>query len=181
MDSLTFISQLTDSVAWPISVIIIVIILKKPIIKLFSNIKRFKYKDAEFDFEKAIYEVSTDSETSTPISNSQLKLIELSPRGAIIESWLELEEVIVREREKTGASKTRPGGLEGKPVAVDPLTMAQHLMMFGKLSSSSYERFQKLRKIRNNAVHLTDDVIGTDEADAFVRLVAELKLEIKNA
>lgn len=184
MDTLTFISNLVSALAWPIAVVVIVIIFKAPLGGLLRNLKRLKFKDAELDFEEAASELKgIEAQEGKQISlpESKLKLAELSPRGAILESWLELEEALASAAETHGIGRTRPGGVYGRPVPVDPWALAQMLAVAGKLSSASLERFQKLRKIRNKAVHVTDDVIRQEDAESFVRLVAELRMEIRNA
>lgn len=180
MDKLTFISNIVSSMAWPIAVVIIIFILKAPIVELLRNIKRFRFKDAELDFERKLTELKEEEPRSNKqidLTESQLKLAKLSPRGAILEAWLELEETLACAAEEEGVAKTRPGGVSGKPVPLDSSTFAKLLTESGRLSASSYDRFQKLRKIRNRAVHLTDDVINQKDAEAFIRFVVEIKLE----
>lgn len=184
MDTLTFISNIVSALAWPIAVLMIVLVLRSPLVGLLRNLKRLRFKDAELDFEQAIIElkgIEAQEGKQTPLTESKLKLAELSPRGAILESWLELEEALTSAAEAQGIGTTRPGGVSGRPVPVDPWALAQMLAVSGRLSSNSLERFQKLRQIRNKAVHVTDDVIRQEDAESFARLVAELKMEIRNA
>lgn len=184
MDTLTFISNIVSALAWPLAVIVIVLMLRSPLIALLRNLKRLKFKDAELDFEKAVIElkgIEAREGKQVALTESKLKLAELSPRGAILESWLELEEAIASAAESQGIGRTRPGGASGLPVPVDSWAHAQMLAVSGKLSTNSLERFQKLRQIRNKAVHVTDDVIRQEDAESFIRLVAELKMEIRNA
>jgi hypothetical protein len=180
MDRLTFISNIVSAMAWPIAAVFIIFILKAPIVDLLRNIKRFRYKDAELDFKSAITELKEEEPRSgkqIALAENQLKLVKLSPRGAILEAWLELEETLACAAEKEGVARTRAGGVSGKPVPLDPSTFAKLLTESSRLSASSYDRFQKLREIRNKAVHLTDDVINQNDAEAFIRFVAEIKLE----
>jgi len=184
MDMLTFISNIVSALAWPIAVIVIVLVLKTPLVGILKNLKRLKFKDAELDFEEAVIElkgIEAQEGKQTPLAESKLKLAELSPRGSILESWLELEDALASAAEAQGIGKTRPGGISGQPVPVDSLVFAQMLAISGKLSTNSLERFQKLRQIRNKAVHVTDDVIRQEDAESFARLVGELKMEVRNA
>jgi hypothetical protein len=184
MDTLTFISSLISALAWPVTVIGIVLVLKSPLVGLLTNLKRLKFKDAELDFEMAVIElkgIEAQEGKQIPLAESKLKLAELSPRGAILESWLELEDALASAAEAQGIGKTRPGGVSGRPVSVDSWALAQMLAASEKLSFSALERFQKLRQIRNKAVHVTDDVIRQEDAESFSRLVAELKIEVRNA
>lgn len=182
MDILTFISNLITALAWPIAVVIIVLILKDPLVGLLRNIKRFKFKDAELDFKEAATELQQIDHANIKqitLDKNQLELAKLSPRGAILESWLELEDILSSTAGKQGIPSTRPGGLHGKQVPLDSLSFAQMLSASGKISASSYDLFQKLRQIRNKAVHVTDNVINQEDAETFIRLVTELKQELK--
>ena len=184
MDTLTLISNLVGALAWPTAVIIIILVLKTPLVELLRNLKRLKFKDAELDFKEAASElkgIEAQEGKQVSLPESKLKLAELSPRGAILESWLELEDALASAAEAQRIGTTRPGGAYGRPVPVDPWALAQMLSVAGKLSSVSLDRFQKLRQIRNKAVHVTDDVIKQEDAESFARLVAELKTEIRSA
>lgn len=50
MDCLTFITKLTEFLSWPISSIIIVLILRKPISNLLGKLKKANIKGSEFEF-----------------------------------------------------------------------------------------------------------------------------------
>jgi len=169
MDIYIFIATIIGSLAWPIASVIIVIILKKPISKLLQSIKKLKYKDAEFDFGKEIVKISEGKEPlNTPLSYKSAELAELSPKGAVLEAWLSLEQTMI-------------DALGPKATPKDAFSMAQGLRINGKLSSSSYERLQRLRKLRNIVVHIPEHELTTDEAESFIRLVNDLRLEINNA
>lgn len=182
MDILTFISNISAAVAWPMAVVIIAFILKDPLVELLCNVKKLKFKDVELDFEKestVLKQIESSVSSQITVEENQLKLAELSPRGAILEAWLELEDTLANAAEKEGMQRTRPGGVSGKPVPIDSLAFVQRLSASGKLSQTSNERFLKLRKIRNKAVHVTDNVISQEDAEVFIRLVAEIKFDIK--
>ena len=182
MDILTVISNLITALAWPTAVIIIVLVLKKPLVGLLRNIKKFRYKDAELDFEEAATELKQIDHSKIKqitLDKNQLEHARLSPRGAILEPWLELEDIISSTASKQGIPKTRAGGLRGKQVLLDSLALAQMLSASGKISESSYNLFQKLRQIRNKAVHVTDSVINQSDAETFIRLVNELNNELE--
>ncbi|MTZ14642.1 hypothetical protein GNE00_12870 [Pseudomonas sp. JL972] len=184
MDTLTFISKIVDALAWPGTTIIIIFLLKQPLARVLLRISHLKYKDLEFDFGKALTEINNSSALSNdqlPISATQLRLAELSPRGAIIESWLELEEVLISTAKAKGIPTTRPGGLQGKMVPLSTPELARSLTTSRAISTVSYERLESLRNIRNKAVHVTDESLEQKDAEAFIRLVAEIKLELSNS
>jgi len=47
MDTLTFISELIKAVAWPMTAIVLVVLLRKPIIELIPLLRKLKYKELE--------------------------------------------------------------------------------------------------------------------------------------
>ena len=184
MDTLTFISKIVDALAWPGATIIIIFLLKQPFAKILLRISHLKYKDLEFDFGKALTEIDDSSSLGNdqlPISATQLKLAELSPRGAILESWLELEEVLIGTAKAKGIPVLRPGGIHGKMFPLSTPELARSLATSRVISTVSYERLESLRNIRNKAVHATDESLEQKDAEAFIRLVAEIKLELSNS
>ena len=50
MDCFTFIATLTKHLAWPISIIVIVLILRKPISNILEKLKKANIKGSEFEF-----------------------------------------------------------------------------------------------------------------------------------
>jgi hypothetical protein len=54
-----FISSLIKSVAWPIVVLIIVLILKQPIIRILSSLNKVTFNNLEMDFEKKLNEIES--------------------------------------------------------------------------------------------------------------------------
>jgi hypothetical protein len=56
-ETFDFISSIVNSLAWPITVIIIILLLKHPIRDLIKRIGKLKIKDIEADFSKEISDV----------------------------------------------------------------------------------------------------------------------------
>ena len=50
MDFLTFIAKLTEHLVWPIAIIIIAVILKKPVSNIMEKLKKANIKGSEFEF-----------------------------------------------------------------------------------------------------------------------------------
>ena len=75
MDWKQFISSIAESFAWPISAIILVLILRTQLGKLMEKIYHVKYKDLELDFEKV-------KEQAKAIAASEKKLKQISPATA---------------------------------------------------------------------------------------------------
>ena len=54
MDTLTFVSEALKSLAWPVVVVFLVLMLKKPITELIPLLRKLKYKELEMEFSEAV-------------------------------------------------------------------------------------------------------------------------------
>src|SRR5216683_1897421 len=111
MDLLAFIAAVVASLAWPLTVLIALFVLRKQLVELIPGIRRLKYKDLEVDFGKELQRIEAVMDTveeppkakielpaevqpePLPKTQGELleKLAELSPNAAILESWRNVE------------------------------------------------------------------------------------------
>ena len=63
MDWLTFTSEVLRILAWPITILVVVVVLKRPITTLIREVIRVKWKDLEIEFE-VVHARVTDVSTS---------------------------------------------------------------------------------------------------------------------
>lgn len=196
METKEFILELIKVFIWPVFITIIILLLRKQLIKLLSQLKSFKYKDAEFNFEKEIQavksqvkaftaqEINTDKTIEEYIDkeNKKLKrLIELaglSPRGAILETWIELEENILDagERNITGCTAA-PSKIDKKSTHIKIMNDFNDR---GYISNHYLEFYHGLRRIRNEAVHVQDKKLSYQVCIDFINMAFELKRNLKN-
>jgi len=107
MSLFEFISAMVSYLAWPITVLIIVLILKNPLSKIVISLTKFRYKDLEIEFEKLKSSAEALPETienktipeSERIIYSSLgeQIADLAPRspeGAILIAWATVEAAI---------------------------------------------------------------------------------------
>jgi hypothetical protein len=188
MDWLTFFSKIIDSIAWPSTAILLVWLLKDNISQLFPFIEKLKYKDFEIAFSQSIKELTEESEAEIEeptendefiYSNTKQKqdlylLAKLSPRTAILESWLLVEMAaveIIRNR-----------GLVTHKKHMGPLTIGQHLHRAQVLTPEQFQIYNKLRNIRNQAVHISDTSFNlkevTDYIDSALAMAYQLEKSI---
>ena len=184
MDWLTFFSSVTNSLAWPVTVIAIVWLLKDNISQIFPFIQKLKYKDFEVEFSKSIKELSEKSETAIEpaqeedveylISPSKQKLYllaELSPRSAILESWLLVE--------MAAAEIIQNRGLVSKQRMMGPLKIGQYLRKAQVLSHDQVDMYNELRHLRNQAVHVADTSFNLDEVKEYIDLALSMAYQLK--
>lgn len=162
MDFLTFVAAIVGSLAWPLSLLISVFLMRKPLADLIPAIRRLKFKDLEVDFGKELEKIEAEMDTienepkpknellaeveSEPLPRTRNELIEkiatLSPNAAIIESW--------RNVERTLNIYFIRRGIE-QPVSGQ--TISRHLDKDPNFPPRLVSAYQELRLLRNLAAH----------------------------
>lgn len=177
MDALTFISNLISSLAWPLTVVLFVWWLRKEIKKLLPFAKKFRYGDFEIEFEQQLADLKKDVETQKKshevlpkskdieFDNYLKSAAELSPRTAIVEAWVGLEITAVNSARML---KVIP---DQKYIPFTRVISA--LREEGVLEKKDVEILDRLRKMRNEALHSPGFQINQEEAKEFIGLIRE--------
>lgn len=178
MDWLTFVAALTSHLAWPIAVILSVVLLRRPLSSLLPLMTKLKWKDFELQFGKALQEVKAEAVEVLPAPKVPAALpgpiealAQVSPRAAVIEAWLEVEEAAVAALAKRGLQ------LHG---SIMPRIM-EALAEVNVLNRDELGIFSRLRTLRNQAAHAPDFAISSDEAREYAKLAASLAERLKVA
>lgn len=180
---MTFLSSVIGSTAWPVALLILVLLFRKQIATILDNIKSVKWGDVEAVLERDIQEATTTALAIEPapadIADENkgrfLALIEMarsSPTGAIVEAWKDIEEA--------GRDLAESSGIAMSPVPLRPYFNLQEFLADNKLiPRAEVETFRELRMIRNRAAHFKADQVTVDQARQYVvladRLVDALK------
>ncbi len=166
MDTFTLISKLVENLAWPVSICILVFMLKADIGKTLNNIRKLKHKDTEIDFGKELKDtaivasqtVGLPESDSFDYGSSELAL--LSPRGAVIESWLSVEKELHKFALRHGIEVDPK-----KPFRIQDIKM--HNLDYNALGKGTITILESLRRLRNEAVHLQDSNISPESAKEY--------------
>jgi len=199
MDWLTFISRVLETFAWPTVVIVIFLLLRKPMasaIVAWETVK-LKYKDWEAEIKWRIGQVVEKAEdafsdveavstttTTTPdpsrllrdetILDRYRKLIELSPRSAILEAWIEIEKELHRTMESSDSCDS-----SSSSQAYPANRVISGLVSGGYLDSTMGVVINELRGVRNRVLHRGEVSISADDALDYVmvslRVLARLR------
>ncbi len=179
MDTFTFITKMTEYLAWPIAVCILTFLIKDDIGKALANIRRVKHKGMEIDFGKELKEASQVASQSSELiqnkdeDNKSNELATLSPRGAIIESWLKVEKSLQEfaKRHNINIDKQTPFRIKN---------ILWHNLDYDVLGKGTIEMLERLRHLRNEAVHLQDSNINSEDAIEYrslaMRVVHKIEL-----
>ena len=157
MDLLTFIANVVGSLAWPVTVGAIVCVLWRNRRDITRFVKTIKYKDVELtlrdDFEKATDLADGIRATLPPqqeapvlpapdVDDRLMKIARLDPTLAVLSSWQKLEAKIIQLIQHNGLMRF-----------VSPPSFMRRLRELEKLTPQDIELYDRLRRIRNEAVH----------------------------
>jgi hypothetical protein len=182
MDWLTFLSTVIDSIAWPSALIVAVVLLRAELVEAIGRIQSIKHKETQIEFSNRVQEVSREADSSLPERvlpetkefMRRIELAELSPRGAILESWLDVEVAL----EEMGARCGIPAE-EMKRANTQMLQLK--LSDYNTLGKGAFGLLQLLRETRNEAVHLTDKEVKTDAAKEYVSMANRMVTLLREA
>ena len=187
MSILQFISSIVDSIAWPLAIVILLLFFKKYIIQLIPFVTSLKYKDLEVQFSEKVKQLVnisqdnikklTDMHDDLNISreNKLYGLLDISPRAAIIESWLLVETAASKALQKKDPEICK------KTTMIAPARLGKYLQEYKLLTDIQFTIYDNLREMRNNAVHIGDTQFNKNDVTEYIQLSIMLANQIENA
>ncbi|MDO0946112.1 hypothetical protein [Chromohalobacter israelensis] len=185
MGVLTFLSEIVRSVAWPVTVVVLVVVLRRPLVELIPLLRRLKYKELELDFSQQVSELKAEAESISqehpeekgrisPISNRILSLVSFSTRASIMEAWLEVESAAI-------AVASSFWNQPPNDVMRNYPKLGEYLLQCKVINEKQLGIFNTLRKLRNKAVHAEDLELNEKDTSSYVQLALDLAEHIRNA
>ncbi|NOQ76793.1 MAG: hypothetical protein GQ475_03165 [Methylococcaceae bacterium] len=185
MDALTFLSELIKAVAWPVTAIVLVLLLRKPIVELIPLLRKLKYKELELEFAQEISELKAEAEaiakekgeeppSIASTSSNLLNLVAFSTRAAIMEAWLEVESA----SDSVASSfwgQSPNGTFRNTP------KLGKYLLQCKVIDEKQLFVFNKLRQLRNKAAHAQELDLNENDARSYVQLASDLAKHIREA
>ncbi len=188
MSGFELLARLVEALAWPLTVLVVAIVLRDKLSDLLESLaKRVgRYTkisaygvDAEFEqnVEETKEEVDAALEKasggSSPARQESVQvdrlmaLAELSPRAAILESYIVMEGALLLTAERFGWTQVahRPG---------DVLGASRWLEKRRALPPALRQAVDRLRKSRNQAAHAADFELSSDASLDFVFSALEI-------
>ncbi|WP_374519438.1 hypothetical protein [Undibacterium squillarum] len=175
MDILTFLSRIIDSLAWPATVAIVIILVRKQLPEIARSLKSIKYKDFEMNFEKEVKEAAAevrqalseweiaakpDIKIDSASSQHTITVAHYSPSAAILEAWLKVESAAA-----DFAAKLNPNSVLRYP---SPLKLKEQLISAGIFDKRQADAFDSLRKVRNQVVHVLNVKFSDDTVTEYL-------------
>lgn len=172
-----YLIKFIDIIAWPSTTLLLAWFFRAELRTVLSRISTLKYKDLEAKFEKGLSQVQKNIEPLNEgidindlqaTQNRLERLIEISPRAAILEGWIELEQALFQ----LGESYQMKGR--------SPLHMIKFLNEKGVISKEFSQALHEMRRLRNEAAHVPDFVVEEKEAQNFINLSSAIGLLLVN-
>jgi len=174
MDLLTFISHITQSLAWPIAFAVVLICYRASLLQLVSRLIGVKLGDFEATFSnetRQVTEIVAEAKKSLPsipaLDNVELiGLARSSPDSAIIAAWLRIERRLIELASSIdeGASK------------LSTLRLISLLAERNIINSQVADSLRGLTAMRNLAVHANGAELTTAKAIDFVTLAGTIEI-----
>ena len=175
MDWLTFISKVVEALAWPCAFLAVLLVIRKELPAIVRSLRKLKFKDVELEFGEAAKAVAADAKEVVPPSKPDVRvsgqskeemsfrltaIAELSPRAAILESWLQVEAgaVDVIRKRATSNLSSMPG----------PMRIRDSLIRMEILNAKQAAVFENLRDLRNKAVHVPDAEFTKESVGSYI-------------
>lgn len=180
MDLLQFSAALVSALAWPLTVLVALSIFRAPIARLLSNVRRVKGVGLELDVSSEIRQLEFEVKevrpnildrlqgpnTGTAVAQGRTELheqiaalAELSPGAAISFAWTRLERRLRQYLDQVPEYK-------GKAAFLSTRVVMDSLLDRGMIDQGLYKILDRLRDIRNHAVHAASDSQEPSLSDA---------------
>lgn len=172
-------AKIIESLAWPVTTIIVVLLLRKPLTELVPTLKKLKYKDLELEFEREANKILSEAERDLPeltekphvkvdVSTAQFSRQQLEPAVEIIKSWREFELYL---REVSASRKLKP--------APSIRSLVSELENIGAISKEAGRVIMDLAALRNKVVHTDEEAITYETSLAFIKSVNQVRSSMK--
>jgi hypothetical protein len=185
MDPLVATVEVIKAIAWPLAALVIFLSIRKQLLELIPFIQTLKALGVEVSIRRDVQDAKTlappppavpesnqSSAVQKPTRHQELyALAEVAARSAISEAWRDLETEGVQAANRLGA--------EALPKALrTSMSFGEGLRKARLITGDQYNAIARLRKIRNEAVHLADfsieEQVVRDYVDTALGLAKEL-------
>jgi uncharacterized protein YutE (UPF0331/DUF86 family) len=163
MDWLQFIASLIKSLAWPITIVFLVVFFRTSIRRAFLKLTRLKYKDLELDFGYELKQIEKEAKAidivpqpsrdigpskrdSSHLLQEAAELAQRFPEPAVAVAWQAIEDELMQAVMRLGISPDYPAQNSAHKNA--ELLKAQ-----GAIDERTIELLSRMRNLRNMAVH----------------------------
>jgi len=184
--TVTLITGLAQSLAWPLTLLIVIFLLRKVIGELLLRLRSVEHGETKFNFKEEIHAISSRadvSEDNVPAPSDEpwgrpldplRTLATNAPRQAVLGAWNQLMDAFLALAHE---NQMNVSDRETKT----PKYLAQRLKSAGLIDAQTSDAFVSLRMLRNKVAHAESMPVSTKDALAFINTVASLMQTAANA
>ena len=173
MDNNTLASNIIESLAWPMTVLVVLALFRKELSSLFGRIRKGQFGDATLEFEATVAAVEemvqekrgARKAAHVPARIEDRGLAEADPRGAVIKAWLEVES-------QARSALQRKGLLDSRGIVGNRLNELAKLS--DDLNDQDLTVFRALQVMRNKSVNDHDFRPSSESVLAYMTLAKDL-------
>jgi hypothetical protein len=173
MSTPSLITQLVAALAWPVTVLTCVLLLRPFLARLIPLIKTVKYSDIEIQFGREVADIKATSSASLqargiksnqqPIWEDLIRLAAVRPRSAISRAWQQVEGALI--------TRAKDWSLDVAPAVWQmPMVLGATMLNKGEISPEQYDLLGRLRQLVEESRHAPVDTLRPDDAAEFVGL-----------
>jgi len=177
MDALTFIASIINYLAWPLTVIIVLIVLRRPIAEFIPLLQSLRYGDIELNFESRIKQIESQAEqenlpmkpermlSPAPRTTDELleDLVSVSPRVAIIEAFSYVDQSILAAARK-----------HNLPQNIGNNSIVTRLRDNGQLSDGVVQLYYELKQLRDDVSKALIPEVSQEQARRYIEQALRL-------
>lgn len=171
--------RLVEALAWPAVVISVILLFRAQLGEVASRLQEFTYGRTKLKFGKALEDAHKESENLPvradknqipDLDHNFLNLAKDHPEAAVLEAYKHVERFLVETAGEYHDLRTK-----------NPLKLAQQLYSEGFLDAGAAALVEKVRNVRDIAIHANTKTITSNEALAYRCLCDEVIHKLKDA
>jgi uncharacterized protein YutE (UPF0331/DUF86 family) len=173
MGELQFIASIVGSLAWPVTIVAAVFLLRRELRRMLPRLTKLKYGEIELEFRKKLDEAEEvvaelPEPTSLPQAEQaekQLQSEQFSNNSGVFVAWLVVESAILNLARSAKLLETNMTARRAAEVLLGRELIDEH----------TYQAIRDLSELRNIAVHPQGGrMISSEELDRFTRIAEKV-------
>jgi Domain of unknown function (DUF4145) len=174
VNRLAFIAAIVGSLAWPVTLIVIVLIFRRQLLAAAPWLRELEVGNVKLKFAEELAKATTAAEEMEPqnrpastaptVTDRDMLLAEHAPIALVLQSWLAVENALADAAMRHGLSTS-----SGTPRAVPAFRLIEDLEARRVITPATAQTLSYLRQLRNQVAHHKGS-IDTDQALEYARL-----------
>lgn len=170
------ITGLAHALAWPVTVLVVVLSLRSKIGELLLRLRSFEHGDTRLDFQNELRTISNTTDVPAIAEQSSRDedwaaalraLAETAPRQAVLNAWNQLMDAVVNVAHENSLSLS-------EQELKTPKYLAERLRKQRIIDAQTCDAIVSMRLLRNKVAHAENMPVSTRDALAFIDMVASL-------